>query len=277
MFKIGEFSKLTQVSIRMLRYYDEIGLLKPSQIDRFTGYRLYSAEQIQILQRIILLRDTGFNTSEITVVLKNWDSAFISDQLKKKKHEIQQAIELEKEKLKKIDNAINDIQEEKISVHYNVSVKSIPAYQVLSLRKILRDYFCEEMLWKEMSDYIKSEHINISEKNSDFAIYHDVEYKDSGVGVEVCTIVNGIGESRNGFTFRETERVDTMACIMVYGPYENIAIAFESFAQWLINHNQYEMAGQNRQICHIGPWNDIDPRKYLTEIQIPIKKISVNK
>lgn len=270
MFRIGEFSKLTQVSIRMLRYYDEIGLLKPSQIDRFTGYRLYSVEQIQILQRIILLRDTGFNTSEIAVVLKNWDSAFITDQLKKKKHEILQAIELEKEKLRKIDNAINDIQEEKISVHYNVSIKSIPAYQVFSLRKIIPDYFCEEMLWREMSDYIKSEHINISEKNSDFAIYHDTEYKDADVDVEVCTIVNAIGESRNGFTFRETERVDSMACIMVYGSYENIAVAYESFAHWLIKHDQYEMAGQNRQICHIGPWNDIDPSKYLTEIQIPI-------
>ena len=45
MFKIGEFSKLSQVSIRMLRYYDEMGLLKPDRIDTFTGYRLYSAAQ----------------------------------------------------------------------------------------------------------------------------------------------------------------------------------------------------------------------------------------
>lgn len=46
MFKIGEFSKLTQVSIRMLRYYDENNLLKPAKTDPFTGYRLYSVEQI---------------------------------------------------------------------------------------------------------------------------------------------------------------------------------------------------------------------------------------
>ncbi len=43
MFRIGEFSKLTQVSVRMLRYYDEMGLLKPSETDKFTNYRLYSA------------------------------------------------------------------------------------------------------------------------------------------------------------------------------------------------------------------------------------------
>jgi len=53
MFRIGEFSKLTQVSIRMLRYYDETGLLKPAQIDKFTGYRLYSVDQIPTLHRIV--------------------------------------------------------------------------------------------------------------------------------------------------------------------------------------------------------------------------------
>ena len=67
MFKIGEFSKLTQVSIRMLRYYDEAGLLKPAEIDSFTGYRFYSTEQIPVLNKIIFLRDLGFNVSEITV------------------------------------------------------------------------------------------------------------------------------------------------------------------------------------------------------------------
>ena len=51
MFKIGEFSKLTQVSTRMLRYYDETGLLKPAKVDSLTGYRMYSAEQISTLNR----------------------------------------------------------------------------------------------------------------------------------------------------------------------------------------------------------------------------------
>ncbi len=72
MFKIGEFSKLTQVSIRMLRYYDETGLLKPAEIDKFTGYRLYSTEQIPVLNKIIFLRDLGFTVSEIMDALNHW-------------------------------------------------------------------------------------------------------------------------------------------------------------------------------------------------------------
>lgn len=69
MFKIGEFSKLTQVSIRMLRYYDEAGLLKPAKTDAWTGYRMYSAEQIPTLNKIIYLRDSGFQVSEIAAAL----------------------------------------------------------------------------------------------------------------------------------------------------------------------------------------------------------------
>lgn len=78
MFKIGEFSKLTQVSIRMLRYYDETGLLKPAETDKFTSYRLYSAEQIPVLNKILFLRNLGFNVSEIALALVNWDNEYIT-------------------------------------------------------------------------------------------------------------------------------------------------------------------------------------------------------
>ena len=87
MFKIGEFSKLTQVSTRMLRYYDEMGLLKPAKIDSLTGYRMYSAEQISTLNRIIYLRDSGFNVAEIALAL-NYSNNAIIEQLDKKSVEI---------------------------------------------------------------------------------------------------------------------------------------------------------------------------------------------
>ena len=92
MFRIGEFSKLTQVTIRMLRYYDEAGLLKPARIDPQTGYRLYSIEQIPILNKIIYLRDSGFQVSEIAKVLKNCDSAAMIEELDRKYSEIERSI-----------------------------------------------------------------------------------------------------------------------------------------------------------------------------------------
>ena len=69
MFRIGEFSKLTQVSIRMLRYYDEAGILTPAEVDKWTGHRLYSVEQIPRLNKILYLRDSGLNVSEIALAL----------------------------------------------------------------------------------------------------------------------------------------------------------------------------------------------------------------
>ena len=100
MFRIGEFSRLTQVSIRMLRYYDEVGILKPAEVDKWTGHRLYSVEQIPRLNKILYLRDSGLNISEIALALKTDDQSLLT-QLDKKRLEIECAIQAEQEKLKK--------------------------------------------------------------------------------------------------------------------------------------------------------------------------------
>lgn len=109
MFRIGEFSKLMQVSVRMLRYYDEAGLLKPAQVDKWTGHRTYSVDQIPILNKIFYLRDSGFNVSEIADAL-NKDEQDLAVQLDKKHLEVEQAIRIEQEKLEKIDNILQTEQ-----------------------------------------------------------------------------------------------------------------------------------------------------------------------
>ena len=73
MLKIGDFSKLSRVSVRMLRYYDEIGLLKPAEIDRFTDYRYYSEAQLPTVCRITALRDMGFGLADICAILPIYD------------------------------------------------------------------------------------------------------------------------------------------------------------------------------------------------------------
>jgi DNA-binding transcriptional MerR regulator len=69
MFKIGEFSRLGQVSTRMLRHYDQLGLLKPSQTDKFTGYRYYTIDQLARLNRIIALKELGIPLEQIAQLL----------------------------------------------------------------------------------------------------------------------------------------------------------------------------------------------------------------
>lgn len=271
MFKIGEFSKLTQVSIRMLRYYDETGLLNPAEIDKFTNYRLYSAEQITTLNKIIFLRDLGFNVSEIVLALSQWDDKYIAGLLDNKRLEIENTIKFEQDKLSKIELAKRDIRQDKITIHYNVSIKSVPSYQVFSLRRVVPDYYAEGLLWKEMSAFAEKNNIHIS--NNTFSIYHDPDYKETNVDIEICAPVTIMGKDTNGFTYRNTEPVPIMACTMVHGAFENIAGAYLGFAGWLQEHSQYSMDGHSRQIVHRGPWNEENPDKYLTEIQIPLKKI----
>lgn len=269
MFRIGEFSKLTQVTIRMLRYYDEVGLLKPKLIDPWTSYRMYSVEQIPVLNKIVYLRDSGFNVSEIAVVLNNENDNFIVEQLDKKYNEIEQAIQLEKEKLNKIELAKRELQSNRNEMHYHISIKSIPEYQVLSLRRIIPTYYAEGELWQELSAFATQNHVNVS--NNTFSIYHDKEYKEQNVDVELCVPVKKIGKNIGNFIYHIIEPVPAMACTMVYGEFSNIAGVYLAFAQWLQKNSQYQMVGENRQIVHRGPWNESDPNKYLVEIQIPLK------
>ena len=218
MFKIGEFSKLTQVSTRMLRYYDEMGLLKPAKVDSLTGYRMYSAEQISTLNRIIYLRDSGFNVAEIALALNCSNNAII-EQLDKKSVEIMDNIQKEQEKLKKIEIAKKEVLHGKSELYFNITIKEIPSYCVLSLRKEIPNYYYEGELWKELSAFAKENKINISDET--FSIYHNEEYKEKDVDVELCAIVNKIGKATGDFKFRFTEPVSMMACTMVYGDFSN--------------------------------------------------------
>lgn len=271
MFRIGEFSKLTQVSVRMLRYYDESGLLKPAETDKFTSYRLYDVSQIADLNKIVFLRDLGFGIADIAEALDHWSDDFITEQLDKKRQEIEDKIQAERKRLDKIKLAKEDIQREKISINYNVIIKSIPGYQVFSLRRRVPDYYAEGYLWKEMTAYVSRHNITLTGET--FSIYHDLDYREKDVDIELCAVVDQMQESRDGFVYRNTEPVPVMASTMVYGPFENISGAFLALANWLQEHNQYRMAGTSRQIVHRGQWNEEDPAKYLTEIQVPLENM----
>lgn len=270
MFRIGEFSKLTQVTIRMLRYYDETGLLKPAEIDPLTNYRLYSAEQIPVLNKIVYLRDSGFNVAEIAAAINSRNDCFIAEQLDKKHEEIVQAIQSEKEKLRKIELAKKELEDSKNEMHYHVAIKSIPPYQVLSVRRMISTYYAEGELWNELSSFARQNQVAIS--SDTFAIYHDTDYKEQDVDVELCAPVKKLGKDIGEYTYRITEPIAAMACTMVYGQFSNIAGVYLAFAEWLQKNSQYRMVGATRQIVHRGPWNENDPTKYLIEIQIPLEE-----
>lgn len=268
MFKIGGFSNITQVSIRMLRYYDEAGLLKPEEVDKWTGHRMYSVTQIPRLNRILYLRDSGFTISEIALALEMNDCLLL-ETLEQKRFEIMDTIQNEQEKLRKIAIAKNEIKENNGELHYNISIKAIPAYQVLSLRRIVPTYYSEGDLWNELSAFAKEQKIGISSHT--FSVYHDTEYREQNVDIELCVPVSKLCKDIAPFCFHIIEPVPVMACTMVYGDFSNIKGAYIAFAEWLQKNSKYRMSNPMRQIVHRGSWNESNPAKYLTEIQIPLE------
>jgi hypothetical protein len=110
LLRIGEFSKLSGVPIRTLRYYDEIDLFKPAEIDLFTDYRYYKEEQIEVLNLINNLKDVGFSLEEIK---SNWNH-FNNEVMLNKKKELEQKLENINESIKKIDYLRSNIVDGKI-------------------------------------------------------------------------------------------------------------------------------------------------------------------
>src|SRR5258708_11227624 len=100
MLKIGELSRLSRVTVQTLRHYDDLGLLKPSQVDTFTGYRYYLPNQLLRLYRILALKDLGFSLEQIAKLLENdLSTQELRGMLKMKQVEIEQHLEEEQARL----------------------------------------------------------------------------------------------------------------------------------------------------------------------------------
>ena len=238
-FKIGEFSKLTLVSIRMLRYYDEIGLLKSTAIHEESGYRLYDIEAIPRLQKIIFLRDLNFSTAEIKEAISCWSDDSLKSCLKNKEIEIKKNIAIEKEKLKKINKVFTDIEASNRAIHQNVVLKKVESQSVIYLRGILENPDTESILWQQLFDFIIKEKIQLSKNYRNIAIFHDLEYKELNVDVEVCIEVEQLEINRDIIIFRKTEPLKTVAALMIYGPFKNIEKGCLNLAEWLYAHPIY--------------------------------------
>lgn len=269
MFKIGEFSKITQVSVRMLRYYDEHKLLVPKYVDKTNGYRFYTAGQIEELHRIILLRDMGFGVKDMKEMLLSWDSNTLKQNLMEQIKKTKDLIQAEQNKIKQMQGYLKDLDNQNKNLNIQILIKSIPEQTVISLRKVVKDYYQEAFLWEEMGK--KLSHIENLESYPSFSIYHDLDYREQEVDIEVCIAIDReIELPYQELNIRKVEKVDTAACFMIYGPYSNISIAYKEFAFWLEQHKEYHMSGENRQICHVSMCHTNNPDEYITELQIPL-------
>lgn len=270
MFKIGDFSKLGRISIKMLRHYDELGLLEPCHVDEATGYRYYSAGQIPRLNRILALKEIGFSLLEIGEVLeKDLSVKDMEGLLEFKKDSIMKVVKLEQDKISRIDAYVKILNQEAYGMKYDIVLKEIPPLKVVALRDIIPQYDEEGRLWTELSEYVKSEKIKTLAPS--YAIYHDKGYKEKDVDVEVVHTVSEFGVDSDRVKYRMLEPVKHMACVIHKGPFNTLNIACNAVTVWM-EENHYEMAGPMRAIYIKGIWNEPNPDEWMTEIQLPVKK-----
>jgi DNA-binding transcriptional MerR regulator len=121
MFRIGDFSKLSRVSIKTLRYYDEIGLLKSNDIDRYTRYRYYAMDQLNELKQILVLKELGFSLEQIaSLLVDDLSPEQLKGMLLLRKAEIEQQIQSAEGQLGQITGRLKRIEQESKNLLYEV-------------------------------------------------------------------------------------------------------------------------------------------------------------
>jgi effector-binding domain-containing protein len=269
MFKIGDFSKFSQVSVKTLRYYDEIGLLKPGRVDEFTGYRYYSADQLPRLNKIVGLKDLGLSLEEIGLILiDNLSIDKVMGLLQIKHKETLARLQEEEVRLKKVEEWLRKVEKEGTMPIYDVILKKIEAKKVASVRDVIPTYGDIGNLFNELCSYVGRQRVTFG--GPPMAVYYDHEYREKEVDVEAAVPVNGTIPGTKRIAVRELPGVEQAACLIHNGPYENFSQAYKALMTW-IETNGYQIVGPNREVYLQGPGQG-DPSSYITEIQLPVKK-----
>ena len=113
MFGIGQFAQIAKVSVRTLRHYDEVGLLRPAAVDPTTGYRSYAAGQLRDLNRILVLKDLGLTLAEITRILEpGISNAELLGMLRLRQAESERKAQSERQRLARVQARIELLAKE---------------------------------------------------------------------------------------------------------------------------------------------------------------------
>lgn len=270
MFKIGEFSKLSQVTVKTLRYYDEVGLFQPAHIDNFTGYRYYSADQMSRLNKILALKNLGFALEQIGLMM-DLQAADIKKILEKKRLQIQQQLRCEREKMALVDARIKQIEEGDVRMFdYDVVIKKIDKQQVIALRETISTYYHIGEQFEKLCKTIRVEGIKTT--GSAISICYDGEYREHDVDIEVAVPVVSSAQKVGNYEIKELPAVEKVACVIHQGSYETMHIAYGVLMNW-IEKNNYRITGPDRDV-YLRPHDQCaEGEVCITEIQIPVSMV----
>ncbi|OXM53344.1 MerR family transcriptional regulator [Amycolatopsis thailandensis] len=268
MFSIGDFAKHGRVSVRMLRHYDAIGLLRPAHVDPFSGYRSYTGDQLARLNRVIALKDLGFTLTQVQEIL---DAEIGADELRGmlrlRRAELEAAIAADEARLTAVEARLRSIESEGRMPSEDVVVKSLPAVRVAELTGTASGYVNEEIgpvvqgLYKELFGALGP----ITPSGPLIAYYED-DADGERVLIHAAVPIAAETDGSEGFSTVSLAEVATAATILHRGSMETVLSSYQALAKWVDAHG-YRANGPAREFYLDCP---ADGDKWVTELQQPI-------
>lgn len=272
-YKIGEFSKLARVTVRTLRHYEELGLLKPDIVDMWTGYRYYSPGQLQKLLFIIQLKNLGFSLSEIAELYCD-DSHYPSmSSIESKIRDCEEQLEKLRQRHAQLRGILSE--QRKIEKMDKIYFDTLPAMTVACNKTVLENY---DALGMHLCTVVGPEMARLGcqcpEPGYCFTVETAGEYKAENFEIEYCEKITEMGQDSELIKFKQLPEVPETICMKVYGPYSKLRESYlELFAE--IAKLGYRITDSPRACYVDGIWNQEDPEKWLTIIQVPVKKTNL--
>jgi DNA-binding transcriptional MerR regulator len=279
MLKIGEFSRLCQVTVKALHHYEDLGLLHPAHIDLFTGYRYYTVEQLPRFHRILALKELGLSLEQIGLMLdEDVSTEQIRGMLRLKQAEIQQHVREEQQRLAMVEFRLHMMEAEDHFPELDVVIKRLEPVRVLLLPIKRPDL---EVVGKEILRAIAAKNINIKPMGGNMVVMRRDEMADEikplDAQLEVLLAVDddqpgdlnveGVGV----FVLRDEPAIETAATLMLHGGDANER--FEKIAllqRWAVVHG-HKLCNMLRIVIHRGPPFTLDRSEWVTELQLAVE------
>ena len=268
MFPIGEFARHGRVSVRMLRHYDAIGLLRPARVDQATGYRSYTAAQLARLNRIVALKDLGFTLEQVGALLAEEVTVEqVRGMLALRRAELETALAEGAAKLAQVEARLRTIDEEGRVPRHDVVVKRLPAQRLVELTATAAGFAPEAIgpvvrpLCAELGRRLPEADVTPVGR---LTCFYEQRADDEVVVHAAVPATAGSGDL-NGLSIVDLPATEA-ATLVHHGPIDGVLPTWQALGRWLGEHGRAS-AGPQRELYLECPEN---PAEWVTELQEPI-------
>lgn len=281
MLKIGEFSRLSKVTVKTLHHYDEIGLLKPSHVDKFTEYRYYTLDQLPRIHSIMALKELGLSLEQIAeLVNNNLSPEEIRGMYRLKLAEAEARVREEQARLAQIAFRLRQIEGEGMLQTVDIAIKRIEPFYVMGIRRGFENDEEAAEAGIAFEEAIRSGQIKWN-GGAPVTIYYEQEFRgeysdgEYTVPVDLPHTPSVTHERWGTVSLRELPTIEAAATYLHQGDYPSLKEKFLFLQRWAVE-NGYKLGKEWRFVYHRGPmhnWDhngEVQPSEYLTELQHPI-------